>query len=322
MHPKASLVACCFAVASTVARGDVTFVERDASASPYVLDSERDGARVIEYRVSTQLSGQRTQYVNSPLPLPERCAASRSCFVVAVETLIDHRDLVHHLDILQPKSAKTCESGRGSRRFSGVARPARPLMWHALPDASWDPQAPCVVIQTHFHNPAGQTPVDRTGVRLHVASRPRPLVQRSITIDLRPLSIPAKQERYFLTATSHLRVDPATRVDKVYVHAHLLAREMYTPESHSRFEIAGDIFFHPGRDLSRDPRTTQVRVAMARRKKTRLIYRGGLVVHASLFAGAANSPSSRGLFAADVRLRQQLPELDDEVRDGHRDRDV
>ena len=40
-------------------------------------------------------------------------------------------------------------------------------------------------------------------------------------MNLRPIAIPAKQERFFLTMTSDLRVDPATRVDKVYTHAHL-----------------------------------------------------------------------------------------------------
>ena len=47
--------------------------------------------------------------------------ATRSCFIVAVETLIDHSHLVHHLDIHQPNnSPRACASFRGTTRFSGV----------------------------------------------------------------------------------------------------------------------------------------------------------------------------------------------------------
>ena len=47
--------------------------------------------------------------------------ATRSCFIVAVETLIDHSHLVHHLDIHQPNnSPRACASFKGTTRFSGV----------------------------------------------------------------------------------------------------------------------------------------------------------------------------------------------------------
>ena len=47
--------------------------------------------------------------------------ATRSCFIVAVETLINHSHLVHYLDIHQPNnSPRACASFKGTTRFSGV----------------------------------------------------------------------------------------------------------------------------------------------------------------------------------------------------------
>mmetsp|Transcript_27438 Transcript_27438/g.82664 ORF Transcript_27438/g.82664 Transcript_27438/m.82664 type:complete len:346 (+) Transcript_27438:299-1336(+) len=233
MPPGARLAACCFALA-TVALGKqqahapaLAKVKRDAAASPYFLTSERDGASVIEYRQRKRLSGQGTQYVNSVLPLPEHCAATRSCSVVAVETLMDRADLVHHLVIQQPNSARSCKTGRGGVRFKGVVVLHTKLMWRAPVDSSWYPGTPCVLMQAHYDNPNGSTTVDDSGVRLHISSRPRALVARSIRLNIRSINIPPQQERFFLTSTSSVDVDPATRVDNVYTHAHLLAREYY-----------------------------------------------------------------------------------------------
>mmetsp|Transcript_35068 Transcript_35068/g.108643 ORF Transcript_35068/g.108643 Transcript_35068/m.108643 type:complete len:238 (-) Transcript_35068:410-1123(-) len=178
MPPGARLAACCFALA-TVALGKqqahapaLAKVKRDAAASPYFLTSERDGASVIEYRQRKRLSGQGTQYVNSVLPLPEHCAATRSCSVVAVETLMDRADLVHHLVIQQPNSARSCKTGRGGVRFKGVVVLHTKLMWRAPVDSSWYPGTPCVLMQAHYDNPNGSTTVDDSGVRLHISSRP------------------------------------------------------------------------------------------------------------------------------------------------------
>ena len=46
-------------------------------------------------------------------------------------------------------------------------------------------------------------------------SRPRALVARSIRLNIRSINIPPQQERFFLTSTSSVDVDPATRVDNV-----------------------------------------------------------------------------------------------------------
>jgi len=54
---RVRLAACGLALA-TFALAHVSLVERDAATSPFFLASERDGARVIEYRANTRLSGQ------------------------------------------------------------------------------------------------------------------------------------------------------------------------------------------------------------------------------------------------------------------------
>lgn len=232
---RVRLAACGLALA-TFALAHVSLVERDAATSPFFLASERDGARVIEYRANTRLSGQVSrpaykdkvrmaktsapraenairQFISSssgalrgdavvlhrrrrnahrplsPRPPPRHSSAEQLSASVRViqrhHTLLGRGAAQRWIQAGRGGGARraaaartriprsrNASSGRDARRVAPQAHPAHPVMWRALPDSSWEPRKPCVLTQTHYNNPNAYKLVDRSGVRLHIASRP------------------------------------------------------------------------------------------------------------------------------------------------------